>query len=299
MNQPWSNGKVGTYGCSSSAEHQLGLSTTDHPGHAAMIPISAGAGIGKFGPYSPQGMLYRGGVVQMPWVRWYYQYGFNEFPTFEEDLTRENRLRLSRFYPLWTEKPEVDWSSALRTLPLMDQIKKLGGLKSDFRQFVRQLPNDPAWQEVDFVSERDSFGVPALNVNAFYDVSFGPSSIVLYEHMKTHAYDDETAANQFLVIAATNHCQQGFESEHYYYGDRYLGDARFDYYKLYLDWFDYWLKGIDNSVVDRPKVQVYTMGKNNREYFNEWPPENSVEQVYYLSSSSGANTKFGDGKLST
>ena len=33
VNQPWSNGKVGTFGCSSSAEHQLGLATTDHPAH--------------------------------------------------------------------------------------------------------------------------------------------------------------------------------------------------------------------------------------------------------------------------
>jgi predicted acyl esterase len=37
-NQPWSNGKVGTIGCSSTAEWQMGLAALDHPAHAAMIP---------------------------------------------------------------------------------------------------------------------------------------------------------------------------------------------------------------------------------------------------------------------
>src|SRR5262249_45470954 len=44
--QPWSNGRVGTIGCSSSAEHQLALGAMNHPALKAMIPMSAGAGIG-------------------------------------------------------------------------------------------------------------------------------------------------------------------------------------------------------------------------------------------------------------
>ena len=297
VNQPWSNGRVGTWGCSSSAEHQLGLATTDHPGHAAMIPMCAGAGIGEFGEYHPQGMFYRGGVVQMPWVVWYYDYGFNESPVFKGDLTREDRLRLSRYYSLRPDKPDVNWSKTLRHLPLMDQLETVHGLKSDFRQFIQQLPDDPQWHEVEFVSERDSFGVPALHINAFYDISFGPSSIALYDAMETHAYDQETADNQYVIISATNHCTQTSETENYHYGDRYLGDARFDYYGLYISWFDYWLKGIDNSVLDRPHVQVYTMGKNQWEYFDTWPPEHAEEISFFLNSVTGANTRYGDGVL--
>src|SRR3546814_15429162 len=41
--QNWSNGKVGTLGCSSSAEWQLALAGMNHPAHAAMVPMSAGA----------------------------------------------------------------------------------------------------------------------------------------------------------------------------------------------------------------------------------------------------------------
>lgn len=297
VNQSWSNGKVGTWGCSSGAEHQLGLATTNHPGHTAMIPMAAGAGIGEVGGYHPQGMFYRGGVVQMPWVRWYYQYGFNEFPTFKGELSREDRIRLNRFYDLWAVKPNVDWAKALRQLPLMKQVDALGGLRSDFNQFIRQLPNDPAWHNVEFAGERDTFGVPSLHINSWYDISFGPSSMALFDHMQKNAFDKESAENQFMIIAATNHCQQSTETEEYYYGDRFLGNAKFDYFDLYIKWFDYWLKGVDNGVTKRKNIQLYTMGKNRWEFFDEWPPKNSKEVTYYLNSNAGANTKFGDGTL--
>ncbi len=47
--QDWSNGKVGTIGCSSSAEWHMALAALDHPAHAAMVPMAAGAGIGRVG----------------------------------------------------------------------------------------------------------------------------------------------------------------------------------------------------------------------------------------------------------
>ena len=45
--QKWSNNKVGTIGCSSTAEWQHGLAAMDHPAHAAMVPQASGAGIGR------------------------------------------------------------------------------------------------------------------------------------------------------------------------------------------------------------------------------------------------------------
>jgi hypothetical protein len=48
--QPWSNGKVGTLGCSSSAEEQHRINASHPPGFAAAVPMGSGAGIGKVGP---------------------------------------------------------------------------------------------------------------------------------------------------------------------------------------------------------------------------------------------------------
>jgi len=48
------------------------------------------------------------------------------------------------------------------------------------------------------------------------------------------------------------------------------------------EWFDYWLKGIDNGIMDEPPVQYYCMEADEWRWANEWPPE-EVEYVdYYL-----------------
>jgi len=60
--QPWSNGKVGTFGCSALGETQLVLARKGHPAHVAMIPSGAGGAIGtlqrRYGYFG----LYEGGV---------------------------------------------------------------------------------------------------------------------------------------------------------------------------------------------------------------------------------------------
>src|ERR1035438_8927105 len=53
--RPWSNGKLGTIGCSSTAEWQMGVAATDTPGFTTMIPQGFGAGVGRVGPYWEQG----------------------------------------------------------------------------------------------------------------------------------------------------------------------------------------------------------------------------------------------------
>jgi predicted acyl esterase len=44
--QPWANGKVGTTGCSSTAEYQMGIAAMGHPAYAAMNVQGFGAGAG-------------------------------------------------------------------------------------------------------------------------------------------------------------------------------------------------------------------------------------------------------------
>src|SRR5207302_10834949 len=56
--QPWSNGKIGTTGCSSTAEYQMGIAAMGHPAYAAMNVQGFGAGVGRVGPYYEQGNWY-------------------------------------------------------------------------------------------------------------------------------------------------------------------------------------------------------------------------------------------------
>jgi predicted acyl esterase len=164
--QPWSNGKVGLIGCSSSAEWQMAVAALDPPGLAAMVPMGFGAGIGRVGEFYEQGNFYRGGAHQMLMTAWLYDYGFVQTfkhrPTFPPGMSREELERISRYFDLAAEIPEVDWSKALWHLPLMDIIKDLGGPPSVYEEMIQRKPNDPAWYKGGLYHDDMPFGAPAF-----------------------------------------------------------------------------------------------------------------------------------------
>ena len=94
--QSWSNGKVGTQGCSSTAEWQMGLASLDHPAHAAMVPQGFGAGVGRIGDWYEQGNWYRGGAEQMLFFTWLYGVQNTQRPMFPPDMDADDRARFHR-----------------------------------------------------------------------------------------------------------------------------------------------------------------------------------------------------------
>ncbi len=52
-----------------------------------------------------------------------------------------------------------------------------------------------------------------------------------------------------------------------------MGDARLDYDALTYGWFDFFLKGENNHVLETmPKVRYFTMGSNKWQSSETWPP---------------------------
>jgi len=279
--QQWSNGKVGTLGCSSTAEEQHKLNGAQPPGLAATVPMASGAGIGRVGPYNEMGNFYRGGAFQNWWFSWYYKAGYTYRPLFPPNLSREALIRLGRFWNLEPETvPASNIDTLIWTLPINQIMDKMGAPPSDLDDFVNRLPNDPKWKNVDFAGEGDLFGAPMLMINSWYDLSIGPN-IALFEYESKNAANETARNNMFMVIAPTTHCQQGYvESEHTIVGQRDMGDARFDYVRLVQQWFDHFLKGDENGVTNQPKVRAYMMGAN-------------------IDSDGSANSLAGNGRLTT
>lgn len=297
--QSWSNGKVGTLGCSSSAEEQHRMNAMQHPAHAAAVPMGAGAGIGKVGEYNEMGNHYRGGAFQPWWFSWYYTIT-TYHPTWPAELTREQMLAVNKF---WNMEPEItipaDLDHAVWTLPINKVMEKMGAMPSDMDDFVNRLPNDPKWKETDFGNEGDRSGAPTLYINSWYDLSIGPN-LAMFEYQTKNAATQLARDNIFMVIAPTLHCNQGrSESEHSIVGERDMGDARYDYTGLVQRWFDHWLKGLDNGVTKEPKVRSYMMGTNEWKTYDSWPPKNVDLVPYYLDSDGSANSALGNGRLTT
>lgn len=298
--QPWCNGKIGTFGCSSTAEWQMAAAALDHPAHAAMIPQGFGAGVGRVGEYYEQGNWYRGGAQQMLFTSWLYGVQNGRIrPAFPKDATQEDLIRASRFFDLAPERPEVDWSEAFWHLPVQDIIKNVDGPVGIYEKMIRRKPNDPAWYEGGLYHDDMPFGVPSFWFASWYDVSASPN-LALFNHVRTNAKDPEVANNQYLVIAPVLHCRYTRATENTIVGERSVGDARLDYDGLVYGWFDHWLKGEDNGFLEKtPRVHYYTMGSNKWQTSDTWPPEGAEMAAYYLSSGGKANSLYGDGKLST
>ena len=296
--QPWSNGKIGTIGCSSTAEWQMAVAALNHPALGAMVAQGFGAGVGKVGPFVEQGNWYRGGAQQMLFTSWLYGTQNDAVrPQFPKNATQEQLVRASRYFDLATEMPPVDWAKALRHLPAIDIIKNVNGQSGVYEKMMQRKPNDPDWFKGGLYHDNMPFDKPAFWFVSWYDVSSSPN-LALYNHVRKNATSQQARDNQFLVIAPTLHCSYKRATENTVVGERSMGDARLNYDEQTYAWFDLWLKGEINDFAKKTaRVQYFTMGSNKWQSAETWPPTNAEMTTYYLHSGGKANSLYGDGSL--
>jgi predicted acyl esterase len=289
--QSWANGKVGTYGCSYLGENQIETAKLRNPMLMAMIPKGAGGASRYFGS------VFGGAIELASSVGWFWESGSKLF--LRPPLGTGNRFWATEgqnFDPA-PNMPVPDYRRMWSGLPVVDILKEFGGPPTDFTN-IFLAPDDPWWANLPYISEKDEFDTPALHVDSWYD--YGVAD-VLYQFnlMRTNATSSRARRNQFIIISPAAHCQSENTTEHTMIGERDVGDPQFDYYGLYLRWFDYWLKGIKTGVTRMPRVQIYVMGRNQWRGENEWPLSRTKFTKYYLHSHGDANSSCGGGTLNT
>lgn len=262
--QTWCNGKIVTTGCSSTAEWQMALAAQDHPAHAAMIPAGFGAGVGRVGRFYEQGNWYRGGAQQMLFTSWLYGVQNDRIrPTFPDDASQEELIRVSKSFDLAPERPRVEWKEAFWHLPVKDIIRNVDGPVGAYERMIERKPNDPEWYQGGLYHDNMDFGVPSLWICTWYDVSISPN-LELFNHVRKNATDPLIRENQYLIIAPTGHCGYSRVSENTIVGERELGDARLDYDRIMNGWMDHWLKGEDHGFLeDLPGFSIIPWGLIN------------------------------------
>lgn len=303
--QTWSNGKVGTIGCSSTAEWQLAVAAQENPAYTTFIPQGFGAGVGRVAPYFEQGNWYRGGAVQMLFIAWLYSQQNQVRPMFAPNTTQEDLIRASKSFDLAPQLPNVDWSKALSHLPAQDILAAVDAPHGIFADrmpvdtggaMIKREPNDPAWYKGGLWHDNMRINIPGFWFMSWYDVSIGPN-LAAFNHVRKTA-SPEIANQQYAVIAPTLHCAYKRASENTMIGERSVGDARLNYDELTYAWFDHFLKGENNGVLEKmPRVRYFTMGINKWQSSDTWPPAGAQSMSFFLSSGGKANTMNGDGVL--
>ena len=300
--QSWSNGRVGTWGCSYLGDVQIFLAQTKHPALKAMIPQSSGSAVGSAAGLYRQFAAHEGGAVfWAPLIGWFAENGQKIVPKLPTTLDRDTYTADYAAFDKAPKSPVIDYPRAWYHLPMKDALKDQGIPPTDFEDTVTKPLTDAYWAGFPYMTDTYTSDVPALFVNGWYD--FG-ADLTLFEYnwFRTHSVSAQARDNQYVLMGPGVHCSMDRPaSAETFVGSRPVGDARFDYWQAYLTWFDYWLKSdpAARKEIDQwPKVRYYELGANKWRSAQAWPVAASRGVDFYLSSKGHANSLFGDGTLS-
>ena len=197
----------------------------------------------------------------------------------------------------------LDWDKLYRYLPIRTMDQAIFGQTDILWQDLVDHPdNDHYWRFS--VGDRPRAGemsagkyaqvqVPTLNITGWYD-QVSQSTINGYLGMVRYG-PEEIRDRHRLLVGPWRHGVGPREVGDLDYGP----EADVDFRPIELRWYDYWLKGIDNGMMDEPRVDIFVMGDNKWRGEHEWPLSRSRNTKYYLHSEGRANSRFGNGTLST
>ncbi|KOU26391.1 hypothetical protein ADK52_09290 [Streptomyces sp. WM6372] len=155
-----------------------------------------------------------------------------------------------------------------------------GGVSADLIGMTLDRPVFDDWWEQRAVKVED-IDVPVLNIAWWYSVG-------LHLRGQLDGYERLKGTDKRLVVLA------GTDSHERYYQPDFL-DTHI------RPWYDHWLKGVDNGVMDGPavRIQVANSGRPPREE-TEWPPRRAVPTTLYLDPEPArAVLSLNDGSLAT
>ena len=285
--QPWSSGKVGMYGASYVGATQW-LAALSRPPHLTTIVPNVTAS------NYHEGWTYQGGAFEL---------GFNVSWTMGQ-LALANFKNLGARLGLSAQVRQdlilaVDgMEEAFRHVPMADFPHLKDGLADYFYDWLAHPDYDDYWKALSIEENYSGLNIPAYHIGGWYDIFLG-GTIRNYLGMREKAAGDDARRGQKMIVGPWIHGSRGTSTA----GSHYFGLAA-DALAVDLDgihhrWFDYWLKGIDNGVLDEPPVRVFVMGDDAWRSEDQWPPARARSISYYIHSGGGANSVRGDGSLST
>jgi uncharacterized protein len=280
--QPWSDGRIGTFGLSYPGAVQWLLAMERPPHLVSIVPAMTFA--------TGRHFFYYGGAFNHDWMRWIELY-------IAPDVRRRGNLP----GPRTGEAAKKEWDRSKWTwwnaLPLRG-FPRLKAVAPWYDDWLAHPDDGPYWSFADVTRAHAAMTVAALHFTGWFDGLYGVlGATTNFNGMRAHAATPEARRAQRLIVGPWTH---GSQSDH----DTRVGDldmgpnATIDYPGLILDWQDRWLRGARNGIDEWPPVRIFVMGENVWRDENEWPPARAVPTAYYLRGGGAANTAGGDGRLS-
>ncbi|MEW6299807.1 MAG: CocE/NonD family hydrolase, partial [Thermodesulfobacteriota bacterium] len=287
---PWSDGHVGTVGQSYLGLVQYFAAPLRPPHLRAMSPVS--------GPVTYfENCVYRRGVFELGWMLAYFT--FMARNTLERKGLYEQRRATLDSYLSHPEVPISPFKKEVyRHLPLRDWEERLKDGAPYFADFLRHSTDGPYWWAVDLRRQFHNVNVPMLHVGSWYD-AFQYDTLTMFTGLREHAMTPEARRGQKLLMGPWAHLLPYAAPTSQGTGDIDFGpEALIELHAIQCRWFDYFLKGIDNGVLDEAPIRLFVMGENRWRDEYEWPLARTRYTNFYLHSEGKANSLRGNGRLS-
>jgi len=285
--RPWSNGKIGMFGASYVGATQW-LAATSRPPHLVTIVPTVTAS------NYHDGWTYQGGAFEL---------GFNMSWTLLQ-LTLANFKNVSGVQDIPKERRadlihDVDnMTEGFNHLPTKDFPGLDSGLAKYYYDWLAHPDFDDYWKKLCIEERHSEIDVPAMHFGGWYDIFLG-GTIRNYLGMKESGASETARNGQKLIIGPWAHGARGSTMAGRHYFGIMADPAATDVDGVHLRWFDHWLNDANNGITDDAPVKIFVMGDDAWRDEQEWPLARAVETKFYLHSGGKANSKHGDGTLST
>jgi putative CocE/NonD family hydrolase len=287
--QPWCDGNVGMYGLSYLGATQM-LAAIMHPPHLkAICPAQVS--------HSLRGMpMWENGVFLLQLsLMWLNSMIASELA--KGDMPPEKLKSLRKRALHIVTHPE----ESHRFLPLINappnEIARELRLGSVYSEWMTHLEDDAFWKRLYNPVPLEEIAIPALHLWGWYHHVITSAVLANYRGIKERGASELARRNQKLLVGPWVSVGGPGVVGELDYGPSASGSA-IDLTRIHLRWFDYWLKGIDNGIMDEPPVRIFVMGDNLWRDENEWPLARTRYAKYYFHSAGHANGRSGDGVLS-
>lgn len=188
----------------------------------------------------------------------------------------------------------IDWERIYWHLPLETMDELTGKRLPHWREEIRHPYLDDWWKAISYQDRFGELDLPVLHISGWYDDE-QVGTPLNFMGMVRHAATERARRSQKLIMGPWPHrINRSTRLGEIDFGPESL----IDLLGYQLRWFDYWLKGEENGIMDEPPVRIFVMGENRWREEESWPLPDTRWTRYYLRSGGRANSRFGDGRLS-
>ena len=276
---PGSNGKVGMYGSSYVGATQWLAATTAPPHLATIVPANTASDY-------YDGWTYEGGEFRLAFVQpWAIGLATSAAQNRKDQATAAELKSAAADPTRWMEfRPFKDLP------PMQPQNPAVAPWYFDW---IRHSARDDFWRQFSIRDRYPSVKVPVLDVEGWYD-AFLAGGTENFAGMVAHGGSESARDNQRLVIGPWDHVNWGRSDSDPApllkdigaVGDSPIND-------LMLAWYDHFLKGENNDVAGKPRVDYFVMGANIWKSATSWPLPQTNWTTYYLSGPGGIADRKG------